>query len=181
MRSGTKHHRVTQNFFRNGNLVGGFSHGEKIFAGTNAVRGFFHRLLSHGDYAHEFVEVRVFNYKFEHKTVHLRFRKRISTVLLYRVLRCENEEGFVKFSRHAHNRNGMLLHRFEKCRLRFRRGTVDFVGKHNVGKGRSGMEVKLRCLHIKHRCAENIARHEVGSELHTRETRVEWTIGPRER
>ena len=62
-------------------------------------------------------------YKYEH----LRFRQRISTVLLDWVLRCENEERLVQLSRRAHDGDAVFLHGFEKRRLRFWRSTVDFV------------------------------------------------------
>ena len=61
-----------------------------------------------------------------------------------------------------------LLHRFEERRLRFRRGTVDFVGEQDVGENGPGAERHLTAIGavLKNVRAENVARHQVGRELH---------------
>ena len=84
------------------------------------------------------------NDEFEHKTVHLRFGQRIGTVLLDRVLRRQNEEGFVQFSGNPHDGYGMFLHGLQERRLRFRRRTIDLVRKDDIAENRSRLETELR-------------------------------------
>ena len=56
-------------------------------------------------------------------------------------------------------------HRFEQCRLRARRGPVDFVGQHDVGEDRPGAKFKTLLLALKDRQAEDVGRQHVVGEL----------------
>ena len=174
----TKYHRVAEYVFGNGNLICGFAHFKKLLAAASRFGNFRHRLLSHVDYAHEFFERRIGNDKFEHKTVHLRFGERISTVLFDGVLRGENEERFFHFSRNAHDRNRVLLHRFEKRGLRLRRRTVDFVRKNYVAEHGTGLELESRVsvfVFYDYVRTGNVRGHEVGRELNTGERKIEYS------
>ena len=71
----------------------------------------------------------------------------------------------------------MLLHRLEQRRLRLGRGPVDLVGEHDVGEDRSLDEAEgapaRGQVFLDDLGAGDVARHEIGGELHPIEGEVE--------
>jgi hypothetical protein len=67
----------------------------------------------------------------------------------------------------AQHRNPMLLHRFQKSRLRLGRSTVDLIGEHDIREERSGLEDELpsTVLFLKKRISRDITRKKIGREL----------------
>ena len=74
--------------------------------------------------------------------------------------------------RFATGRDASFLHGFEHGRLRFRRGPIDFIRQHDVGKDRARQKAELffACRLIRHDDfrAGDIARHQIGRELDPR-------------
>ena len=71
----------------------------------------------------------------------------------------------------------MFLHCFQKCRLRFRCRTVDFVGENNVTENRAGLKIKGGISFLilyDDICTRNVCRHEVRGELDTRERKIKY-------
>ena len=66
-----------------------------------------------------------------------------------------------------------LLHHLKESRLRLCRRTIYLVHQYDISKYRTGMEVKIRRLHVKHVGAKHIRRHQVGRKLHTTELRID--------
>ena len=79
----------------------------------------------------------------EEETIELRFRQRIRAFHLDRVLRREDRERLLERMRHAKHRDMPLLHRFEKRRLRSRRGPIELVGEHDVGEDAARLKREL--------------------------------------
>jgi len=75
--------------------------------------------------------------------IHLRFRQRVSSAELYRVLRRNHEEQIRQVAALAVHAHLVLSHRFQQGRLRPRRGAVDFVREHDVRENRPLVEVEL--------------------------------------
>ncbi len=62
----------------------------------------------------------------------------------------------------------MLLHGFQKRRLRFRRGAVDLVGQQNVGEDRTALKLKTPSAfgRLQHDVgADQVRRHQVRRKL----------------
>ena len=178
MSCGAKHHCVSHYLFRNGDLICGRAHLKKISAVTSCVCNLCHGLLGHINNVHKLVQRRILNYYLEHETVHLCLGKRISTVLLYGVLSCKNEEGLFKSSGNAHYGYGVLLHRLEKRRLGLRSCTVDLVRKDNIGEDRTGLELEggVSVLVLYDDIGSRyVCRHKVGSELYSCEGQIEYS------
>jgi len=76
------------------------------------------------------------------ETVALGFGKRVDAFALDGVLCCENQERLRNLLRYARNRDLMLGHDFEKCRLHLGRSAVDFIGKHDVGEHRTPLNIE---------------------------------------
>ena len=69
----------------------------------------------------------------------------------------------------------LFLHGFEQRRLGFGRGAVDFVGEHEVGEDRAGLELRIfaaRRSFSMTMCADDVGGHQVGSELDARKLQV---------
>ena len=112
----------------------------------------------------------------EEESVGLRLGERIRSLELYRVLACEDEEGGGQRTRHAHKRDGALLHSLEHRRLRLRRGAVDFVREQDVAEDGAGLEDHLAAAvggGLQDVRAEDVAGHEVGRELHALEVELQ--------
>ena len=104
----------------------------------------------------------------KHEPVKLGFRQRVCPLLLYRVLRGENEKRRRKLERLAHDRDILLLHRLEHGRLGFRWGAVDLVGEYDVGEHRAVHELELSAAArgiLQDIGAGDVHRHQVGREL----------------
>ena len=94
-----------------------------------------------------------------------------------RILRRQHEERLRQVVRRPGRGHGVLLHRLEERSLRLRWGAVDLVGENDVAEDRplheaeravAGGDVLLQQLG-----AGDVARHQVGRELHAREIEVE--------
>ncbi|MCY1235185.1 hypothetical protein D9M72_477920 [compost metagenome] len=109
------------------------------------------------------------------EAVHLRFRQRVGTLLLDRVLRGHDQEQRVELVRDATDGDLALFHRFEQRRLHLGRRTVDLVGEHQVGEDRPGLEAELTlaALGVVHLGARDIGRQQVRRELDARQLRLQ--------
>src|SRR5437763_10695046 len=99
------------------------------------------------------------------EAVELRLRQWIGAVVLDRILRGDHEERLrqrLRFSVHTDLR---LIHGLEERGLRPRRRAVDFVGKHDVRKNRSGTKFKFAIFRIVDAHAKHIAGQQIRSEL----------------
>jgi hypothetical protein len=113
----------------------------------------------------------------QQESIELGFRQRVRAGLLDRILGREHEEGEVELVRRAPIRHRMLLHRLEQRRLRLGRRPVDLVGEHDIREDGAAREREepptCRMILLEHFGAEDVARHEVGSELDTPEREVD--------
>ena len=129
--------------------------------------------LHNGDF---FIVRWVIQKQVEHETVELCFWKRVRTLLFDWVLCSEHEERLFETIRCTRGGYGILLHGFEQSSLRLWRRAVDFVGQHDVGK--DWPLDKAKCflaggsVLFDHFGTGNVARHQIGRELHAREGQV---------
>ena len=111
----------------------------------------------------------VIDYHVEQKSISLCFRKRISSLLLDRILRRQNEEGFVEPVSGPPNRHFMLLHGLQQCRLGLWRRSVNFIGKEHLRKDRPLIkhQITMTCLAIllDDIGTRNVRWHQVRCEL----------------
>ncbi len=123
------------------------------------------------------VRERVIHPDVEHEAVELRFGERVGALLFDRVLRREDEEGFLQRVGGVAGGDHFLLHRLEQRGLRLRRRAVDFVGEEQVAKNGAADEAELLFagggIRLEHVGADDVARHEVGRELHALELEIE--------
>ena len=87
--------------------------------------------------------VRIRRLDFDHKTVELRFGKRIGAFVLDRVLRRAEQKRLRQRIGNPVDRDAPFFHRLEQRRLRLRGRAVDLVGEHDVGDDRPG--ARLNC------------------------------------
>ena len=71
--------------------------------------------------------------------------------------------------------NLMLFHYFQKGRLGFGTGTVDFIRQHDLAHDSAFFEFHFTCLEIDQRETGHVRRHEVGCELNPAEGTVQRT------
>ncbi len=121
------------------------------------------------------IKRRIIHVNLQQETVRLSFRQRISTFLLYRVLRGKNEKRFFQLERRITNCNLVLLHSLKQSRLSLRSSSVDFIRQNNIRKNRARLELEItlpstRFLDDVRTC--NIRRHQVRSVLNTRELQI---------
>ena len=112
-------------------------------------------------------------YNLKQETVGLGFGKRISTLLLYGVLCGHYEEGPVEIEGMVADGHLALLHGFEQSALYLGRGTVYFVGKHEVGENRAFLDLEFLLLDAVDHCADNVGGKQVRSKLYAVITRVD--------
>ena len=105
----------------------------------------------------------------------LRLGQLVGAFLLHGVLRGQHDVRLAHGIGRAVHGGLPLLHHLEQGRLRLGRSAVDFVHQHDVGKHRPAVELELAALHVKHRRAQHITRHEVRGELDTAEVRIDET------
>ena len=117
--------------------------------------------------------VRVADAQFQHETVHLRFRQRISPFLLDRILRGEHEERFFKFERLIADGDLLFLHRFEQRALDLGGRAIDFVGEHEMGEDGAAPRGERAGLRIVNLRADDIGGQHVRRELQSREFDVD--------
>ena len=119
----------------------------------------------------------MFDHDVEHETVELRFRQRIRAFELDRVLSREDKEGLIEGIGATLDRDLVLLHRFEKGRLRLGRCAVDLVGKQDIGEDRPRREdhmppPRFRIV-LDDIGAGDVRRHQVGCELDSGELEIQ--------
>ena len=119
-----------------------------------------------------FVFLRVVDHHFQHETVNLSFRQRISTLLLYRVLCCHYQERLIQFISHIAYRHLTLLHRFQQSGLHFCRGTVNLIRQNKVSENRTFLHHELLfLLGVNHR-THHVGRQQVRGKLDSTEFSV---------
>ena len=104
------------------------------------------------------------------KTIQLRFRKRISSMMFDRILRGDDQKRLrqrMSFSVHGNLR---FVHGFEQRGLRARRGAIDFIGENDIREERARTEFKFACIGLVYADAEHVAGQKIGSELHALKT-----------
>ncbi len=107
------------------------------------------------------------------ETVELRFRKRVSAVMLDWILRCKHEERPRQGMRVIVDGDLRLVHRFEKRGLSLGRGAIDFVGDDNICEDGPGLEFEaLRGRVISLTPITSLGQH-VRSELNALERAAE--------
>ena len=130
-----------------------------------------------GDDPFLFLDGRIVHTQLEHEPVELRLGERIGRFLLDRVLRGEHEERGRELVRLAGDGHRALLHRLQQGGLRLRRRAVDLVRENDVPEDRPLHELEdapsRRVIFLEQLRAGDVARHEVGRELHARELEVE--------
>ena len=110
-----------------------FDLSEFIFGNTaDDLHFFFFRGITHID--------------LEQEAVLLRFRQRISTLLLNGVLGRHHQERLRKLESLLSDGHLTLLHGLEKSRLHLCRRTVDLVGKDEISEDRTFLDLELLCL-----------------------------------
>ena len=108
----------------------------------------------------------------KHKSVELRFGKRISSFLFHGVLSGKYEKRWLQLKRFSNDSDLLLLHCFQHCSLRFRGGTVDFVRQHDVRENRTTDELKFTSTVgtvLQDVGPGDVHGHQIGCELDTTE------------
>ena len=100
------------------------------------------------------------------EAVELRFRQRIGSVMLDRILGRDHEERLRQFIRVRVDRDLAFVHRFEQRGLRLGRRAVDFVGQQHVGENRAALEFKFLLRGRINRNAHHVGGQQVAGELH---------------
>ena len=124
------------------------------------------------DSAHDlvlFIVRRIFDEEFEHEPVHLRFRQRVSALLLDRILCCQHHERLRQLVRLPAERNLPFLHRLQQRALHLGGRAVDFVCKHDVGEDRSLMSFERAGLMPVNLRTDQVTGQQVGSKLNATE------------
>ena len=120
-----------------------------------------------------FVVTRIPHAQAQEKAVDLCFGQRKGPLELHRVLRREQHERPRQGVRDAVDGHAALLHRLEEGRLGARRGAVDLVGQHDVGKQRSRAELELAALLVEDHRARHVGGQKVGGALDSREAQTQ--------
>ena len=107
----------------------------------------------------------VVNTAVEQEAVQLRFRQVVGAFLLEGVLRGKYHERRGERQGFAFNGHLPLLHDFEQRRLRFCRGTVDFVGKQQVGEDWAAAEFEAAFAGVVNHAAGDVGGQEIRREL----------------
>jgi hypothetical protein len=105
--------------------------------------------------------------------VDLRFRQRIGSLLLDRVLRGKDQERRRQWERLVADRHLMLLHRLEQRALHLRRGAVDLVGENDVGEDRPALGREDAVARVVDEGADQVGGQQVGGELQPVEAGVD--------
>ena len=103
--------------------------------------------------------------QFHQKAVHLRLGKRERSPGLDRILGRDDEERIRQRTRDTVRRHLLLLHAFQKPRLRPRRRPVDLVREQDIGEDRSRPERKVPARLAVDGKARHIRRQKVRCEL----------------
>jgi len=103
------------------------------------------------------------------EAVKLGLRQRIGALHLDGILRGHHQERRLQLVRGRTAGHGPFLHGFQQGGLRFGSGAVDFVGQHEVGEDRSGLEAQSfmsTFIRLDHHAADDIRRHEIWRKLY---------------
>ena len=103
----------------------------------------------------------------QQEAVELSLGQRIGAGLLQRVLRRHDHEQFRQRPGFATDGDLALLHGFQQGRLDLGRGAVDLVGEDDFVEQRPLDEMEARLARIVDVGAGEVARQQVGGELHT--------------
>ena len=119
------------------------------------------------EYFSQFCGRRRRHQELKEEPIELRLRQRVGALELDRILRGKHDEGRGENTRLAEYRDLLFFHRFEHCRLGFRRGSVDLVGENDMSEDRALLELKFPpAVGVRqHFGADDIRWHQVGSEL----------------
>jgi hypothetical protein len=101
----------------------------------------------------------------EHEAIYLRFRKRVGSFLLYRILCREHQKRLFQNVRRAANGDLLLLHRFEQCGLNLRWCAIYLVRENDVREDRALLYLKQPGGLIVHLRAYDVRGQEVRCEL----------------
>jgi len=107
------------------------------------------------------------------EAVELRFRQRVSAVVLHGILCCDHEKRLRQRERAAVDGNLSFVHGFEESGLGARGGAINFVSQHDVGEDGPLPEFEFARFGIVDADAEHIAGQQVGSELDALESAME--------
>ena len=119
-----------------------------------------------------FLERGISNTEAHQKPVELGFRKGKRPVIFGRILRGDDHKGLLKRMRLIIDGNLCFTHRFQETALGLRRGAIDLVGQHDVGKDRTRYELKPLFLPVKHGDADDVGRQQIAGELNALERTV---------
>ena len=110
---------------------------------------------------------RIRDYYFKHKTVDLRLRKRICTLLFYWVLSSQYEEWVRQSKSFFTYSYLMLLHSFEKCGLNLCRSTIYLIGENEVGENRTFFYNKVLVFLTINHSTDYVGRQQIRGKLNT--------------
>ncbi len=99
------------------------------------------------------------------ESVQLRFGQRKGPGLILRVLRGDDEEGFGQRHGLAVEGDLMLFHGLEQCTLRLGRGSIDFIGEHQLRENRAALKPELAGLAVENGHAQHIGGQQIAGEL----------------
>ena len=105
----------------------------------------------------------------EKEPVHLGFGQGIRALLLDRVLSGENQKKLRELVGRARDGHLTFLHCLKQCCLNLGGRAVDLVGQHEVSENRTWLEIERGVLLTIDLRAGDIARKQVGRELHPAE------------
>ena len=168
MRRRYKLHRVHQHVVHDRDLFCDGTHRKEFISADDRLCGLRHGRLRHLNDRSKLLCRRETDDQLEQETVGLRFGQRIGTVLFDGILRRKNEKRLRKAVGLSVGGDGVFLHRFEKCGLRFRCCTVDFVREKEVCEDWPGTENKTVLsvfVLFNDVRAGDVGRHQVRGEL----------------
>ena len=147
--------------------------------GTDDILRFHNRgglregsLVVHADNLPFLILLRVGDDNLQHESVDLGFRKRVSPLLLYRVLCRHDEEGLRELEGLVADSHLTLLHGLQKGRLDFCRASVDFIGKDEIREDGALVDLEILILLGIDKRTDYIGRKEVRGKLDTVELRI---------
>ena len=117
--------------------------------------------------------IRVIQADAQHETVELRVGQWIRAGQFDWILRGDDEKRRGQRIGLAISGDLLFRHRFEQGALRFRRGAIDFIGKHELREQRARMEFERAALALVDADADNVGGQQIGSELDALEGEVQ--------
>src|SRR4051812_5449261 len=92
-----------------------------------------------------------------------------------RVLRGNDDKWQRQRPRDALDRDLLLGHRLEQCRLGLWRGTIDLVREYDIRKYRPRFPLKIPTPLVEDRKSDHIGRQQIGGELDTLKRQLKST------